>query len=172
MRTSLNYSIMLVFIASAGANAASYKWKDANGVTQYSDQPPNEIPSKKLSPLAPSENVPQPPTQSPTKPPMHAPHGTSANDLLTLPPSNYAKLNDVGAVPYVNEYGRTAYKDFLQFSGTRAYLVCSDGSSITLTSKTGKLFKDADAVKKHDCKPYAVNDAVVWLAPATPPPAK
>jgi Domain of unknown function (DUF4124) len=43
-------ALMMTMLATSVAMAEVYKWKDKNGVTRYSDVPPNDLPSQPLKP--------------------------------------------------------------------------------------------------------------------------
>lgn len=43
-------AFMITIMAPSVAMAEVYKWKDKNGVTRYSDVPPNDLPSQPLKP--------------------------------------------------------------------------------------------------------------------------
>ena len=51
-------ALMMTMLPTSVAMAEVYKWKDKNGVTRYSDVPPNDLPSQPLKPKkAKSANV-------------------------------------------------------------------------------------------------------------------
>ena len=71
-------------------------------------------------------------------------------------------INDVSAVPIpVTEKQIGAYKSFLALSNPRAFVICSNGSVMTL--KGNETFvQNKLATLPQGCAPYAVNDDVVW----------
>lgn len=88
------------------------------------------------------------------------------------PPSHYAALEDVSAVPYLTDAGRDLYRRFLTKTGPRALVIAPDGSAYGHYGGPDPfatallLCQDAHPI----CEPYAVDDDVVWVRP-TPVPA-
>ncbi len=81
------------------------------------------------------------------------------------PPSAYAGLEDVGAVPLVNDKGREGYRAFMEGDVPRAFAIGPDGSWAwvhgNLTAIESVLARCREFAKT-SCKLYAVNDDVVW----------
>ena len=101
------------------------------------------------------------------------------NDVVWTPlpkspqPSHYAALDDVTAVPYLNDAGRDLYRRFLAKTGRRALVVTPGGgvfahfggadpfdTTLLLCQETHR-----------NCQPYAIDDDVVWVRPTPVPPA-
>ncbi|ELW9447511.1 prolyl oligopeptidase family serine peptidase [Burkholderia cenocepacia] len=81
-----------------------------------------------------------------------------------LPPSDFAKLNDSSAVPYLTDSGRTGYQKFLQLPRPRAFAIAPDGgwSASALGPDPVKYSLDQCNQKHQGCKIYAVDSSVVW----------
>ena len=81
------------------------------------------------------------------------------------PPSNFSSLVDASAIPYLNATGRVGYERFLRLPSPRAFVIAADGA----WSFSARDFDVLDsalqqcAAKHQGCKPYAVNDHVVWV---------
>jgi dienelactone hydrolase len=81
------------------------------------------------------------------------------------PKTDFARLDDVNAVPYLDERRRTAYQKFLSMPYPRAFAIAPTGN-------VGWAFEGADPmttslancenVAKVPCSLYAVDDDVVW----------
>jgi Tfp pilus assembly major pilin PilA len=79
--------------------------------------------------------------------------------------NEYASIDDVQAVPYINERGRMIYREFLAHSGPRAFVVVKTGSSTIAYGGNDPLSAAMQSCRKqfyNECEPYAVNDKVVW----------
>ncbi len=82
-----------------------------------------------------------------------------------IPKTNFARLDDVGAVPFLGEHGRAAYREYLDKMTPRAFAVSSSGA--WCWAEEGE---DPDAralatcASKSDqpCQLYSVDDGVVW----------
>ena len=90
--------------------------------------------------------------------------------------SGFASLTDVAAVPWVNAKGRAAYEHFLTVPLPRAFLIGTGGESIATQGGIDPLARGTAicAQAQITCRPYAVDNAVVWTRPAPPsavPPA-
>jgi len=89
------------------------------------------------------------------------------------PPTHFAALDDANAVPYINDQGRQTYQQFLTKRLPRAFLIAGDGTSISTQGGIDPLGRGLAACKKvgRNCRPYAVDNDVVWVKSAqTPPP--
>ncbi|WP_166642273.1 dienelactone hydrolase family protein [Paludibacterium purpuratum] len=78
--------------------------------------------------------------------------------------SQYAALNDTSAIPYVNEFGRKAYQQFLKQPFPRVFAVSKDGTARTAHGgfdPVGFLLNGCKA-QGAECELYAVDDRVVW----------
>jgi len=79
--------------------------------------------------------------------------------------SEYASIDDVGAVPYLNDRGKMRYREFLAHSKPRAFVVVKDGSFTIAYGGNDPLDAAMQSCRRQshdDCEPYAVNDKVVW----------
>jgi hypothetical protein len=80
--------------------------------------------------------------------------------------SGYASIDDVTAVPYVNDHGRDVYRQFLTHSGQRAFVIVKTGAFTTTYGGNDPLASAMRSCRAHyqdACEPYAVNDTVVWV---------
>ncbi|WP_153098990.1 dienelactone hydrolase family protein [Paraburkholderia hayleyella] len=86
-------------------------------------------------------------------------------DPALPPPSGYAALDAVNAVPFLDEAGRNGYRNFLRQYPSRAFAVSDAGAwswaeggddpmSVAITR--------CEQQNAGSCRLYAVNDAVVW----------
>ncbi|MDE2421112.1 MAG: prolyl oligopeptidase family serine peptidase [Gammaproteobacteria bacterium] len=90
------------------------------------------------------------------------------------PPSHYADINDVDAVP-VSPEAREGYRKFLSLPLPRAFLISKNSVSIS-SGGIDPLAKGLQACQQQhiECWPYAVDNQVVWVKPTltpTPPPS-
>jgi hypothetical protein len=87
--------------------------------------------------------------------------------------SGYAAIEDVAAVPYLDERGREFYKKFLERPLPRVYVISRFGyvgSFYGGFDPMGRGLKDC-AARSRECQVYAVDDDVVWQRPTPAPPA-
>ncbi|MGF6372916.1 dienelactone hydrolase [Paraburkholderia sp. RAU6.4a] len=80
-------------------------------------------------------------------------------------PSGYAPLDTVSAVPYVDESGRAAYRDFLKQYSSRAFAVSNSGAWSWAEGGDDPMSIALAGCQKEShqsCRLYAVDDAVVW----------
>jgi dienelactone hydrolase len=81
----------------------------------------------------------------------------------------FAGLDDVGAIPYLNELGRQGYRRFLALPKPRAFVIAPDGAW-ALSSKDFDVLSSALQACQQghkECKLYAVDEQVVWpLSPS------
>lgn len=87
------------------------------------------------------------------------------------PPSNYAAIDDVNDVPYLNDKGREAYQKFLARPLPRAFVVSPNGIAAATDGGVDPLGRALRLCrqKSSDCQAYAMNDFVVWTRPAEAP---
>jgi dienelactone hydrolase len=105
------------------------------------------------------------------------------NDVVFVPPpgvaggsvarpraTNFAAVGDVAALPWVNEKGRDAYRSFLAHPPPRAFVIGTGGETIGVTQGADPLTHAMTicANYKLDCRPYAVDEDVVWVPPPAP----
>jgi len=84
---------------------------------------------------------------------------------LPVPPATqFAKLEEVAAVPYLNQAGRQSYRRFLTLPRPRAFVVAPDGAW-AFSARDFDVQKSAlqSCAQKHQgCRVYAIDDQVVW----------
>lgn len=93
--------------------------------------------------------------------PQYLPHAVP-------PATKWAALTDVAAVPYLSDRGRDAYRHFLAGAKPRAAVIASNGSISSASGGYDPLGFALRACNKNSpqpCRPYAVNDDVVWVPP-------
>ena len=99
------------------------------------------------------------------------------HDVVFVPPpvagrpraTQFAALGDVMAVPWIGEKGRDAYRHFLSHRVPRVFVLGLDGQFIAAFGPDGLSRAMAICRDAHiDCRPYAMDDDVVWVPP--PPP--
>ncbi|HQU17266.1 MAG: hypothetical protein B7Z66_11040 [Chromatiales bacterium 21-64-14] len=84
--------------------------------------------------------------------------------MVIPPPSHYAKLDNIAAVPYVNVVGRNGYRRFLTLPLPRVFVIAPDGAWDFGARGFDPLARTLALCRKRntDCHPYAVNNHVVW----------
>lgn len=87
------------------------------------------------------------------------------------PPSHYANLDDVNALPYPTDPIRALYQKFLEQPPPRAFVI----SPTFVSSSFGGFDPRAQALKacrQHgpNCQLYAVDNDIVWVRPTPAPP--
>lgn len=83
-----------------------------------------------------------------------------------MPPTNFAALDDVNAVPYLRDRGRAAYRDYLTRSGPKAFAVSASGAWSWAEEGDDPVERVMAACQKNSreaCRLYAVDDNVVWV---------
>ncbi len=89
----------------------------------------------------------------------------------TLPKSDFAPIDDVGAVPYLSEGGRAAYREYLSKMSPRAFAVSPSGAWCWAEEgEEPERRALAACAKKSDqpCRLYSVDDYVVWQGERQP----
>jgi dienelactone hydrolase len=83
------------------------------------------------------------------------------------PATHFAAIDDVQAVPYLNEQGRAAYAHFLTQPLPRAFALSASGQSVATHGGADPAGRALELCKEHGitCRPYAVDNAVVWVPP-------
>jgi dienelactone hydrolase len=79
--------------------------------------------------------------------------------------SNFAAIDNVDAIPYLQEKGREAYRTFLTKSTPRAFALSSSGSwswAEDGDDPAERVLAYCQNSSKQPCKLYAVDDYVVW----------
>jgi dienelactone hydrolase len=85
-------------------------------------------------------------------------------------PSGYASLDTVSAVPYLDESGRAAYRDFLKQYSSRAFAVSNSGAWSWAEGGDDPISIALAGCQKESheaCRLYAVDYAVVWHEDST-----
>ncbi|WP_143751345.1 hypothetical protein [Collimonas sp. PA-H2] len=87
------------------------------------------------------------------------------------PSSNYAAIDDVDAVPYLNEQGKEFYRRFLKKPVPRAFVVDPAGFASSFSDSYDPLGKALRSCQQQaqNCWAYAVDDHVVWTRPTLTP---
>ena len=87
--------------------------------------------------------------------------------------SQFAALDDIQAVPFLSSKGRQAYTNFLEQPLPRAFVVAPGGESVTAQGGADPQGRALAICRAHglDCRPYAVNTRVVWVAGQVSPVA-
>ncbi len=100
--------------------------------------------------------------------PFDVRHRVVIEDHATPPPapSGFARIDDVAAVPGLNDAGRTAYARFLLQPPPRAFALGPGGASWWIANSPRAMQRALDecALSAHGkpCRLYAVDDDVVW----------
>ena len=83
------------------------------------------------------------------------------------PPSGWAKLTDVAAVPFLRDEGRALYQRFLSRPDPRAFVLAPNGSASEASAGYDPLGLALRRCARGaaQCRPYAVNGDVVWTGP-------
>ena len=83
----------------------------------------------------------------------------------SLPKSDFAKLDDVDAVPYVNEHGRSAYREYLAKMTPRAFAVSANGAWCWAEEgedPDSRALATCEQKGGQPCRLYSVDEQVVW----------
>ena len=86
-----------------------------------------------------------------------------------LPKTDFAKIDDVAAVPYLGEHGRAAYREYLDKMTPRAFAVSPSGAWCWAEEGEDPDTRAlATCAKKSNqpCQLYSVDDYVVWRGKA------
>jgi dienelactone hydrolase len=88
------------------------------------------------------------------------------------PATHYAGIDDVAAVPYLNDKGRELYQRFLTSPLPRFFAIASNGMASITHGGFDPIDRALVQCRKHgkDCQLYAIDKDVVWIRP-TPAPA-
>jgi Peptidase family M48 len=93
--------------------------------------------------------------------------------------TGFAKIDDVDAIPYINDKARDKYREWLKSDTPRAFAISPTGayaSSLGLvpfradlpTNPVDRAVKVCNEISKSQCKLYAVNGSVVWVQDESP----
>jgi dienelactone hydrolase len=84
-----------------------------------------------------------------------------------MTPTHFAELNDIAAVPYLDQRGKAGYQNFLTLKYPRAFAIAANGAWSVASGGQGREALDraleACSKTKQDCRAYAVDDDVVWV---------
>ncbi|HEX8956581.1 MAG TPA: prolyl oligopeptidase family serine peptidase [Burkholderiaceae bacterium] len=82
-------------------------------------------------------------------------------------PTHAARIDDVDAVPWLDDAGRAAYRKFLELPIPRVFFIAPDGWHLTKGGGFDPLAsgKRICAAAGKQCVVYAVDDAVTWSGP-------
>jgi len=88
------------------------------------------------------------------------------------PPSHYAAVDDVDAVPYLNDEGKKTYRRFLSDPMPKVFVLSPAGLSASFNGGFDPLGRAMKVCREHGqkCQVYAADDYVTWVRP-TPAPA-
>jgi dienelactone hydrolase len=80
--------------------------------------------------------------------------------------TDFASIENISAVPYLNDTGRQDYQKYLAFPKPKAFVIAPDGAwSASAKGDDPLLAAMTSCQKTHrDCKYYAVDNDVVWPA--------
>lgn len=82
-----------------------------------------------------------------------------------LPKTNFARVDDIDAVPYLAESGRAAYREYLARMTPRAFAVSASGAWCWAEDgeePDQRAITTCEKKSKEPCKLYSVDDYVVW----------
>lgn len=90
------------------------------------------------------------------------------------PPTHWANLLASTVIPYLNDKGRTLYSRFLAAPRPRAFVIAPNGSATLTAGVYDTLGKALQQCARGSplCKPYAVDDDVVWSGPKPGEPTR
>ena len=85
-------------------------------------------------------------------------------------PTDFAAIDSVAAVPWLSEKGRNAYRNYLAHPKPKAFVLAMAGENVAAFGGADPLTRAMTicANARLVCRPYAVNDDVVWVPPAKP----
>lgn len=88
-------------------------------------------------------------------------------------PTHYAAIDDIDAVPYLNDQGRELYKRFLSGPMPRVFAVSKNG---TASAHNGGFDPIAQVLSEcqqrgQKCELYAADNDVIWIRPTPAPPS-
>ncbi|MCB8876123.1 alpha/beta hydrolase family protein [Acidisoma silvae] len=104
------------------------------------------------------------------------PHRAIFPAYLPLPApatTHFAAVSDVAAVPNLSEDGRADYRHFLSHATPRAFVLAPDGRSAASFGGFDPLGRALNLCRAYGftCRPYAVDDRMVWVAAPAPVPS-
>jgi dienelactone hydrolase len=89
------------------------------------------------------------------------------------PPSNFAALDDVAAVPYLTDAGRETYRKFLSDPMPKVFVFSRNGLTASINGGFDPIGRAMKLCQEHaqPCEVYAADDYVSWQRPTPAPPA-
>lgn len=87
------------------------------------------------------------------------------NQPPALPATDYAQIGDVGAVPYLSDSGRAAYREYLMKDTPRAFAIAANGAWSWAEEGEEPDARALASCQKNSnapCRLYSVDHAVVW----------
>jgi Domain of unknown function (DUF4124) len=164
--------LLYVFILYSTFSVAEIvKWKDKDGKVHYSDKAPSGVKKEELKKIETQQTTRSNTNSSESLDQSNIPPSLRDSDPPAIPSGLVIKgsINDVDAVPYLNDKTRKSYLQFLNSNKPRIFAVCKDGGSkMTTGGKSVPIssllnnFKGEVAPANPNCEIYAVNDEVVW----------
>ena len=94
---------------------------------------------------------------------------TLMGDTAAIPASGFAAIDNAEAIPYLTEAGREAYRHYLRQSLPRAFAISASGAwswAEDGDDPPSRALETCQKNSKTPCRLYAVDQAVVWTAPA------
>lgn len=87
------------------------------------------------------------------------------------PATHFAEIDDVNAVPHLNDAGRQTYRKFLNTPMPRVFIVAPSGFAGAFNGGFDPLGRGMNECRKYtqNCKVYAVDNDVVWRQPTKVP---
>jgi hypothetical protein len=83
----------------------------------------------------------------------------------SLPKSDFARLDDIGAVPFIGEHGRSAYREYLGKMTPRAFAVSPNGAWCWAEEgedPDSRALATCEKKAGQPCKLYSVDENIVW----------
>jgi hypothetical protein len=89
------------------------------------------------------------------------------------PPTNFAAIDDVDAVPYINDEGRKAYRKFLTEPMPKVFVLSTTGLSASFIGGYDPLGRAMNLCQQRaqKCRAYAVDNYVTWTRLTPTPPS-
>jgi dienelactone hydrolase len=83
----------------------------------------------------------------------------------SLPKSDFAQLDDIGAVPFIGEHGRSAYREYLGKLTPRAFAVSPNGAWCWAEEgedPDSRALATCEKKAGQPCRLYSVDENIVW----------
>ncbi len=87
------------------------------------------------------------------------------NPAPSLPKTDFARVDDIAAVPFLGEHGRAAYREYLEKSSPRAFAVSPSGAWCWAEEGEepgDRALATCQQKSNQPCQLYSVDDYVVW----------